>query len=184
MKYVIYIKYIVYYICNKYNILYICIKYNILYIKYIISILYYIYILYYMLYIYIYYFSILYVDICVCVLLISHMITQVWTLSEKEDFHQLTGAARKQKRKVEFCPAAICPQFMKCTANLFMKFLYDMSMKCSKAKTTNSWAHHCAVISVWRLSSCSTLWRATFFCHGLHGGAIGKDFVGNAIVNV
>ena len=137
-----------------------------------------------MLYIYIYYFSILYVDICVCALLISHMITQVWTLSEKEDFHQLTGAARKQKRKVEFCPAAICPQFMKCTANLFMKFLYDMSMKCSKAKTTNSWAHHCAVISVWRLSSCSTLWRATFFCHGLHGGAIGKDFVGNAIVNV
>lgn len=71
-----------------------------------------------------------------CVSLISHMITQVWTLSEKEGFHQLTGAARKQKRKVEFCPAAICPQFMKCTANLFMKFLYDMSMKCSKAKTT------------------------------------------------
>ena len=160
------------YIYYIYCILYICI------------ICYIIYILYYMLYIYIYYFSILYVDICVCVLLISHMITQVWTLSEKEDFHQLTGAARKQKRKVEFCPAAICPQFMKCTANLFMKFLYDMSMKCSKAKTTNSWAHHCAVISVWRLSSCSTLWRATFFCHGLHGGAIGKDFVGNAIVNV
>ena len=162
-------------------ILYICIKYNILYIKYIIYMLYYIYYIICYIYIYILFFNIIYRYMCV-----SHWY-HIWSPrfghSRRKRVSiswQEPHASRSARWSSALRPFALSLWNVQqiCLWNFFMTCLWNVQ------RLRQQWAHHCAVISVWRLSSCSTLWRATFFCHGLYGGAIGKDFVGNAIVNV